>query len=197
MATPPAGKVNYKEDYIQKETMLKKAYGKFKQCQMELDGKCCFEVFCLENKFWLDDYALFTAFEAKTGTPWHSWPTALRLREPEALAKKTQELADEIAYVKFVQYAFFSQWSELKEFCRERKSKLWVTCPFMWLMTAQMFGQTRNYSGWINMGSQGLWAVFHPTTLAKTGNYGVTQCTNGRRCRRTGLNGGLNESTTT
>ncbi len=130
MATSSASKVDYKENYIQREKMLKKAYEKFKQCQVELDGKCCFEAFCLENKFWLDEYALFTAFEAKTGTPWHSWPTALRLREPEALAQKTQELADEIAYVKFVQYAFFSQWSELKEFCRERQIKIVGDMPF-------------------------------------------------------------------
>ncbi len=130
MATPPASKVNYKETYIQKEEMLRKAHEKFKQCKIDLNGKCCFDAFCLENKFWLDDYALFAALETKTGMPWHSWSTALRLREPEALAKKTQELADEIAYVKFVQYAFSSQWQELKEFCHERQIRIVGDMPF-------------------------------------------------------------------
>jgi 4-alpha-glucanotransferase len=130
MATPPSSKVNYKEAYLQKELMLRRAFAKFKQRQLELNDKCCFESFVLENSFWLDDYALFMALKAKTGMPWHTWSATLRLREPEALAKEKQELTDEISYQKFVQYAFFSQWLELKEFCNERQIRIIGDMPF-------------------------------------------------------------------
>jgi len=130
MAIPPSSKVYYKEAYLQKELMLRRAFAKFKQHQSELNDKRCFEAFMLENGFWLDDYALFMALKAKTGMPWHTWSATLRLREPEALAKESQELTDEISYHKFVQYIFFSQWSELKEFCKEKQIRIIGDMPF-------------------------------------------------------------------
>ena len=130
MAVPQSGKVNYKEAYLQKELMLRRAFAKLKQHQLMFNDKRCFEAFMLENGFWLDDYALFMALKAKTGMPWHTWPATLRLREPEALAKENQELTDEIAYQKFVQYIFFSQWSELKAFCKEKQIRIIGDMPF-------------------------------------------------------------------
>ncbi|HEX8323776.1 MAG TPA: 4-alpha-glucanotransferase [Tepidisphaeraceae bacterium] len=64
---------------------------------------------------WLDDYALFTALrDAHGGRIWNEWPTPLKRREPAALAAAQAELADEIDYVRFVQFLFDRQLRSLR-----------------------------------------------------------------------------------
>ncbi|HEB55118.1 MAG TPA: 4-alpha-glucanotransferase [Gammaproteobacteria bacterium] len=76
-----------------------------------------FSVFCQQHAGWLDNYALYIAIrEAQNNAGWFDWPTALRNREPEALAEAQQDLHEAIGFVKFEQYLFFSQWSELKNY---------------------------------------------------------------------------------
>ena len=70
---------------------------------------------------WLEDYALFAALRDHFGLPLQEWPDQkLIRREKAALERYSQLLSDEIAYHKFVQYLFFSQWSQLRDYARER-----------------------------------------------------------------------------
>jgi 4-alpha-glucanotransferase len=58
--------------------------------------------------------------DAQEGEGWYNWPLELARREPEAISKIEQDLAEQIFYYKFIQYEFFRQWSKLKEYANER-----------------------------------------------------------------------------
>ncbi len=127
---PQTSRINFCAVYPKKQAMLHEAYNRFKQTRPTLDSERSFEVFCSENCYWLDDYTLYAALKGKMGKPWINWPIDLRRRQPEALATQTRELADEIAYEKFVQYTFFSQWETLKQFCHKKQIRIIGDMPF-------------------------------------------------------------------
>ena len=55
---------------------------------------------------------------------WTGWDKDLVLRKENALKKWTEKLADEIRYHKFVQFQFFKQWKELKEYANKKGIKI-------------------------------------------------------------------------
>lgn len=82
------------------------------------------EKFRKQNRFWLPDYALFTALSASYGSPWSSWPEELCRRDPVALDQAKTELKEEVFYQEFLQYHFFRQWQELKRYAGRQKIEL-------------------------------------------------------------------------
>ena len=105
-------RVDYGLLYQVRYPVLKKA------CRRLLAGdRTEFDRFCLEQWDWLEDYALFMALkDSQGGVAWSEWPDELRLRRPEAVEQAREELADEIQFWKAVQYLFFRQWSQAREF---------------------------------------------------------------------------------
>lgn len=83
-----------------------------------------YERFERDAASWLDDHALFEALSRAHGAPWSAWPSALRDREPAALAEARTTHAPEIAYVGFVQYVFALQWARLRRHARGRGVRL-------------------------------------------------------------------------
>lgn len=85
-----------------------------------------FNLFCLENgDNWLNDYALYRAVSKKTGTfNWLEWDSKIALREAAAITEAADELEDEINFIKFAQFMFFSQWNEMREYARTKKIKI-------------------------------------------------------------------------
>ncbi len=76
-----------------------------------------FEGFCLGNRGWLEDYALFMALsEVYENKPWTDWPDELRHREPSALESKRHQLKEAIFLQKFFQFEFIQQWLNLKRY---------------------------------------------------------------------------------
>ncbi|MBR3640668.1 MAG: 4-alpha-glucanotransferase [Oscillibacter sp.] len=70
---------------------------------------------------WLADYALFTALKAANGgKAWTEWDEELRRREPSALEQARRDLKEEIARCVFLQWLFFKQWGELRDYAHER-----------------------------------------------------------------------------
>ncbi len=75
-----------------------------------------FEAFCAASGVWLRDWALFAAIRrASRGLPWWEWPEELALRRPEALARWLTAHERAVRFEEFSQFAFFSQWQELRE----------------------------------------------------------------------------------
>jgi 4-alpha-glucanotransferase len=73
--------------------------------------------FVRENALWLDDYSLFMALKQHfNGVAWPEWDHKLVRRDAAQLAYYSELLADDIAYHKFLQYVFFTQWHELKQY---------------------------------------------------------------------------------
>jgi 4-alpha-glucanotransferase len=89
-----------------------------------------FDSFCEANRHWLDDFALFSALKAQHGgLSWTHWETAVRDRDPRALAKRRDELAAPVAAQKFLQFVFFEQWRELREYARQRGVRIMGDLP--------------------------------------------------------------------
>lgn len=116
----PMEKVDFERVVQTKIPLLKKAYENFKSMATPVHQKE-FEGFCESKAYWLDDYALFMAIkDTQNGASWHTWEPEIARRHPEALNKWRQRLNEEIFYYKYIQFEFFSQWSQLKKYANMR-----------------------------------------------------------------------------
>ncbi len=89
-----------------------------------------FEAFCEANQHWLDDFALFVALKAQhKGVAWTQWEAGARDRDPQVLAKWRRQLAAPMAAQKFLQFLFYEQWSELREYARARGVRIMGDLP--------------------------------------------------------------------
>jgi 4-alpha-glucanotransferase len=74
-----------------------------------------------EQAAWLPNWSLFAAIkESRGGRSWLDWEAELVLRDPEALARVREELAEEAAYHVYLQFLFFRQWGRLRREARAR-----------------------------------------------------------------------------
>jgi 4-alpha-glucanotransferase len=94
----------------------------------QLSGKI--DAFRLENKYWLDDFALFSALKiARRNQAWWQWETPLRDRRPQALAAAQRDYAPHIQQVVFEQFLFNHQWQVLKSFAESHRVRLFGDLP--------------------------------------------------------------------
>jgi 4-alpha-glucanotransferase len=100
-----------------KESLLRQAYRRFKE-QGRGEG---FLAFCRDKDIWLDNYALFMALKKHFGgTSWNKWDEHAAWRDRQTLDRYREQLADEIGYHRFLQYVFFSQWGEIKDYANRQ-----------------------------------------------------------------------------
>lgn len=107
--------IDYGTMYVSRYALLKKAYARFvKNVPQE------FATFCEEEKEWLDEYALFMALkDANGGVAWAEWSKELKYREEYAINEAKEKYADDMNFYKMLQYLFFKQWWELKNYANE------------------------------------------------------------------------------
>lgn len=140
-------RINYEFAMNVKIPALRKAYDNFKKVNDFSD----YYIFCDENNYWLDDYALFVAVDRYIkenkdkdgilrehfnkldknfytdefcgGMSWNNWPVMYRYGSDTIPIIKNR-LAEEISFNKFVQYIFFSQWMQLKKYANSKGIKI-------------------------------------------------------------------------
>ncbi|NOX16784.1 MAG: 4-alpha-glucanotransferase [Chlorobi bacterium] len=116
-------KIEYGEVIKSKTALLKKAFENFKTSGNSVENIC--GNFCEENKFWLEDFALFMAAkEFHGGVIWTDWAEDLAFRKPDALAEWKEKLNDKIEYQIFIQFIFAKQWSAVKNYANEKGIKI-------------------------------------------------------------------------
>ena len=114
--------VEFERVWDLKFPLLKKAFTNFK-AKLAADAalKADFEKFRANEKYWLEDYALFAAVKRKNNDAyWIEWDEEIKQRDAETLEKLRAKLADEILYVEFEQYIFDVQWQKLHRYAQER-----------------------------------------------------------------------------
>jgi 4-alpha-glucanotransferase len=80
-----------------------------------------FNRFCLENSYWLEDYSLFMALkDAHGGKSWTDWDVSLRLRDESVLQNAREEHRERTGMYKAIQYFFYCQWRELKDYAQSK-----------------------------------------------------------------------------
>ena len=122
--TIASGPVEYEKVFAQKMPLLFEAARNFlKSASSEALRK--FESFQTDNAWWLHDFVLFDALRARHKLDsWNLWPDGLAQREPAALDKVREELADDIRVRSALQFAFCEQWRALRRYCAERAIRI-------------------------------------------------------------------------
>jgi 4-alpha-glucanotransferase len=101
-----------------KMQVLRRAFERFSRSG---DSTAELDSFAAANASWLDDFCLFMAAkDAHGGGSWVDWELPLRLHHQDAVDAARAELADGIAFHRFVQYVFFEQWGALKRYANDR-----------------------------------------------------------------------------
>lgn len=104
--------VKYDAVYYYRFPLLKKAYERSRHGETEE-----YRAFCAKNSHWLDDYAFYMALKGHFGNKeWMKWEEPIRLRKPEAVKRYEELLREEIGYWKFLQFKFYEQWEQLKNY---------------------------------------------------------------------------------
>ncbi len=118
------GPVEYERVFAQKMPLLFEAARNFLRSGPR-DALAKLERFRAENAWWLDDFVLFDALRAKYKLDcWNRWPQEVASRQPAALDKARQELADDIQIRAALQFAFYEQWHALRRYCAERAIRI-------------------------------------------------------------------------
>lgn len=112
--------IDYEKIYLSRFKILKIAYER-----SNINENEAFIAYCEENKWWLDDYALYMAIkDSNSGKSWLEWESNIRTREVEAINRYKEELKYDINFYKYQQYIFSCQWSKLKDYANEKGIKI-------------------------------------------------------------------------
>ena len=115
----PSDKVDFDRVVEFRSDALRSAFEKFKGKKDANQDQMA--AFVARHGYWLEDYTLFRALKtAHGGKAWHQWDPEVRRRDPAAIATWRKNLADEIAFETFVQFEFFQQWADLKNYANGR-----------------------------------------------------------------------------
>jgi len=116
-------RVDFGMVYEFKKKLHRKAFENFKK--QDLHQSFDFKKFEEENSYWLEDYALFMACkEYHNGKLWTEWEEEIAFRKKGSIEKWKKNLSDEVLYHKFLQFEFFSEWLELKNYANKKEIKI-------------------------------------------------------------------------
>lgn len=115
-------KIDFGPTIIYKKELLQKAFDNFEKLTKDpLKIREEFEAFVVEEKDWLEDYALFMAVkDVHGGVMWTQWEKEIAFPTKAVRTKWLEKLKREVDFYSFVQFIFFKQWFDLKEYARVR-----------------------------------------------------------------------------
>ncbi|WP_297632985.1 4-alpha-glucanotransferase [uncultured Clostridium sp.] len=110
-------KIDYGLIFEKRNEILNLAYLNFKKRNLNRHEDFLYKKFKKENSFWLEDYSEYMAIKDKFNLKsWLEWDEDIKNREQRAMDRYRKELKEEMEYYKFIQFIFFKQWNELKEY---------------------------------------------------------------------------------
>ncbi len=111
-------RVDFGRLYENRLSVLRKAFERFAENQQ-------FQQFLEDNASWLSDFALYMALKDRFGgAPWYQWPNPLKFREESAVEAAASEVNEEIHFYCFVQYLFYKQWGQLRDYAHANGVKI-------------------------------------------------------------------------
>lgn len=121
--------IDYGRLFAARFKLLRLAFDRF--CARGGKSDSGFLAFRRKNAVWLSDYALFMALKEHFGwKPWNEWEEGAAFRRPEVLRGYRRRLAVSVLFWQFVQYEFFCQWHQLKEYAGRNGIKIIGDLPF-------------------------------------------------------------------
>ncbi|WP_372776788.1 4-alpha-glucanotransferase [Mangrovibacterium sp.] len=112
-------RVEYDLVMDEKTVLLRRAYEAFRS-NFD-DWKEEYYTFLGEHSWWLTDYALFRALKSTDDDLcWNEWPEKLRNRDAHELDVAMLEQDARVNFHRFVQFVFFRQWFQLKNYANSK-----------------------------------------------------------------------------
>lgn len=97
-----------------------------------IKGLSKFEKFKVENKYWLDDYALFSVIrEISENKNWTEWENNIRERKEETIIELSEKHSEKIEFYKWVQWQLYEQLKSFKKFANENGILIIGDIPFL------------------------------------------------------------------
>ena len=119
---PPFSRKKVEFDKVEdwKYSLLRQAFDKYNERPFEkLQAE--YYIFLNENVWWLDDYAIFMAVKKHfNGVIWMEWEDDIKFRKKSAFEKYRKLLSEEINFRRFMQFLFFRQWMNLKQYANSK-----------------------------------------------------------------------------
>ena len=136
-----AAKVDYGAVLNYKNGLFKKAFQTFHHTPNKFLLEE-FDDFCLENKKWLSDYAVFMACkDAHEGRSWQEWDDEMTTPTAKVRLAFETEYKEQIKYYKFIQFLFFREWMDLKRYANEKGVRIIGDIPiFVSMDSADVWG---------------------------------------------------------
>lgn len=166
---PVTVKTDYDATYKNKETLFELASKRFYE-SADKESLKALDDFNKENSFWLQDYCQFMACSKANGRkPWNQWENGIALRKKGAMSKARKELSAVIKHEKWLQFEFFSQWIELKEYANSKHVRVIGDIPiFVDHNSADVWSNPANFAV-DNKGNRTLVAGVPPDYFSETG----------------------------
>jgi 4-alpha-glucanotransferase len=118
-------KIDYYALYQNRDTLLRKTFERYVKQPEKFSYQNEIEKFRGDHSLWLEPYALFMALKVSQGNrSWTDWDDELKQYDEKNLASVKHELQDEINYHVFVQYLFFKQWTDVKNYAHAKGIKI-------------------------------------------------------------------------
>lgn len=119
------GPIDVEKMEIHKIPLYRQAWRRFlhnKDAQQE------YKEFCANETSWLDDYALFQALKQKfANLHWHQWG---KFKDYDYAKRNAKLFANEMEYIKFLQWQFFKQWDNLHNYAKQKGISIIGDVPF-------------------------------------------------------------------
>lgn len=118
------GKIDYGPVINYKFSLYKVAYNNFLNNYNDcLNNE--FNNFCEKHKKWLLDYSLFMAIkDYHKGIIWTDWEEEIAFPTNETKNKWSNKLYNEVNFYKFIQFIFYKQWFELKDYANKKNIEI-------------------------------------------------------------------------
>lgn len=111
---------DFERSFPLKDELLRKASAQFFQNQDPVSERM-FAEFRENNRYWLEDYALFrVCYDLNGNRPWYQWDDDLVRRKRPALAQVKKRNPEELRHQEWLQFEFFRQWMELREYANSK-----------------------------------------------------------------------------
>lgn len=90
-----------------------------------------FKEFCENEADWLNDFALYSLIKQKhQDKPWFEWPDKFKLHHTKSLEGFASINSVVLNEIKWLQFIFFKQYQELKNYCNNLNIRLFGDLPF-------------------------------------------------------------------
>ena len=111
--------INLKEVSQWKSSVLHQTYQNYKTHHLKtMQSKI--DAFIQDEEYWLDRYTLYMVIKSEQNNrSWSEWPQELKQCDKKALESKRQQYADLIHEQTFLQFIFFQQWNQLKQYANK------------------------------------------------------------------------------